>query len=65
MTAKEKAKELKHTYDGFLTYIESKGQAKQCTMDSIDKMLKVLCTHQDISKDYYYWNKVTREISKL
>jgi hypothetical protein len=67
MTSKEKARELVDKYDGFLTYIESKGKAKQCAMASVEEILEINLPilEEDADVFYDYWQQVKHEIEKL
>ena len=64
MTPKEKATELVDKYDGFLTYIESKGKAKQCAMASVEEILNSNMIHLHLYQ-MDFWEEVTNEIKKL
>lgn len=64
MTPKEKAEELVDKYDGFMTYIEAKGKAKDCAMASVEEILDSNMIHLHLHQ-MDYWRKVKREIRKL
>jgi hypothetical protein len=64
MTPKEKAEELVDKYDGLLTYIESKGKAKQCALFTVEEILDSNMIHLHLYQ-MDYWAKVKQEIRKL
>ena len=59
MTPQEKAKELVDKYDGFLTYIESKGKAKECALITVHEIISLVGRYTN------YWQEVKEEIYKL
>lgn len=67
MTPKEKAKELVDKYDGFMTYIESKGKAKDCAMASVEELINQCWSYReiDLGMSLDYWEEVKKEINKI
>lgn len=64
MTPREKAVELVDKYDGLLTYIESKGKAKDCAMASVEEILDSNMIHLHLYQ-MDFWVDVKREIRKI
>lgn len=60
MTPREKAEELVDKYDGLLTYIESKGKAKDCAMASVEEILDSI-----LEAEYYIYNQKVEKIKPL
>lgn len=66
LTPKEKAEELLNKMLKNTTIlVGSRLIAKEQSVIAVSEMLEVLCTYQDISKDYQYWNEVKQEIEKI